>query len=274
MLAKDGAVAIRASRGNTSIAAAAEEGRGGGGNIDALPVPRGTGRDREGQRRSRRSPERAAGVASDSHPPRHLRDLLSPAQARHMLERERARADRSGLGFCLVVFGPVSDSDGAAPSHPLARLARTVLRRARVTDEVGWFADESVAEAGASRAGRKLTASRVCALLPDTAAAGARRFAADVLDNLRSAAAAADGLPEFRIYGYGLAPAESDAVVTGHGRGRDKDKDDRNCGGNARNGGSSAATSHRRHGETTIPDHAATRLHDVEGLLIKHLPAW
>jgi lipopolysaccharide/colanic/teichoic acid biosynthesis glycosyltransferase len=191
-----------------------------------------------------------------------------------MLERERARADRSGLGFCLVVFGPVSDSDGAAPSHPLARLARTVLRRARVTDEVGWFADESVAEAGASRAGRKLTASRVCALLPDTAAAGARRFAADVLDNLRSAAAAADGLPEIRIYGYGLAPAESDAVVTGHGRGRDKDKDDRNCGGNARNGGSSAATSHRRHGETTIPDHAATRLHDVEGLLIKHLPAW
>jgi lipopolysaccharide/colanic/teichoic acid biosynthesis glycosyltransferase len=131
---------------------------------------------------------RASGRAKASTSRRHLHDLLEPEQVRQLLERERARSDRSGLGFCLAVFA-VEDSKRPAASHALSRVARAVLRRARLTDTVGW-----------------LDARHVCALLPDTSAGGARHLASDV------SAALAPQIPlDVRIYGYDVDfPAAAD----------------------------------------------------------------
>jgi len=83
---------------------------------------------------------------------------------RALLERERARADRNGQEFSLVVF----TQDSARP-RDLWRLARTVGLRCRLTDEVGWF-DEG----------------RVCAILPDTSNVGAWCFARGVCQSSES----------------------------------------------------------------------------------------
>ena len=73
-----------------------------------------------------------------------------------LVHRERARSDRSGNPFALVTFRLPRH---AASRKAVLRLARTALRRSRVTDDVGWF-DKSV----------------VGALLPETSAEGAWHF--------------------------------------------------------------------------------------------------
>ena len=127
---------------------------------------------------------------------KRLRHLLTSEQVMQMLERERARSDRSGLGFCLAVFG--IDPQGKRKDS-LPRIARAALRRARLTDEVGW-----------------LDAEHVCVLLPDTAAGGARRLTRDVAGTL----ARAGIKPEVRIYGY-------DVSLPAHQGARRRDHDDR-----------------------------------------------
>jgi lipopolysaccharide/colanic/teichoic acid biosynthesis glycosyltransferase len=87
---------------------------------------------------------------------RHLDELLSPTQVAASVRRERARADRLGGCFTLVVFR----LDEPEVNHrKLMRLARISLQSVRNTDEVGRY-----------------DARSICAILPDTDAVGAQRL--------------------------------------------------------------------------------------------------
>ena len=77
-----------------------------------------------------------------------------------LIRRECARADRNGREFSLVLFRVKNDKRTSVSTQ---RLARTILSRARLTDEVGWFSDHYI-----------------CALLPDTAVDGAQIFMSSV----------------------------------------------------------------------------------------------
>jgi lipopolysaccharide/colanic/teichoic acid biosynthesis glycosyltransferase len=115
-----------------------------------------------------------------SHAPRHGERLLSREQVDDLIRRECARADRSGREFSLVLFrltrslvkGAGGGTGGAkgggnragyAAARAAMRLARTMVRRARGIDDVGWFNDRFL-----------------CAVLPDTTPHGARVFADSV----------------------------------------------------------------------------------------------
>ncbi|CAN5369013.1 hypothetical protein BH09PLA1_BH09PLA1_35780 [soil metagenome] len=86
--------------------------------------------------------------------------MLTPEQMNIAIQRESARADRNGGEFALVLFRAQS-----AEPHALStvRLAKTVLKRVRATDDLGWYDEQHIS-----------------ALLPDTSAAGAWRFADQV----------------------------------------------------------------------------------------------
>ena len=88
---------------------------------------------------------------------RNLESLPTPDQIERLITREVARAERNGLHFSLVLFRV---RRGGRIGLTERRLALTLLRRIRLTDEVGWFNDE-----------------HLCALLPDTSAPGAQAFA-------------------------------------------------------------------------------------------------
>ena len=91
---------------------------------------------------------------------RSLQSLLTPEQMNIAVQRETARADRNGAQFALVLFRARNKDQ---QSLSTVRLAKTILRRVRATDDVGWYDDRHLA-----------------ALLPDTAPAGAWRFAEQV----------------------------------------------------------------------------------------------
>ena len=94
------------------------------------------------------------------------RDLPGRQQMEGVIRREVCRADRNGHELSLVVFdlGPGSGG-GRHTSRGACRLVREAVRRARTTDVIGWFGD-----------------GQLCAVLPDTPAAGARVFAQSVAD--------------------------------------------------------------------------------------------
>src|SRR5271170_2198069 len=92
---------------------------------------------------------------------RGYRSLLSPEQMAIAVQRETSRADRNGGEFALALFR-VRNNDRSSLST--VRLAKTILRRVRATDDVGWYDDQFLA-----------------ALLPDTSPTGARQFAEQVL---------------------------------------------------------------------------------------------
>jgi lipopolysaccharide/colanic/teichoic acid biosynthesis glycosyltransferase len=106
--------------------------------------------------------------------------LLTPEQMRLAIERETARADRSGGVFAVVMFSSECSADGRG-SFSARRLAKTVLNRVRATDDVGWYDEE-----------------HLCALLPDTRASGAKQFADAVCSMLESTSRR----PLFSIYCY------------------------------------------------------------------------
>ena len=89
-----------------------------------------------------------------------LREVTPAALFRRTLARERARTDRTGQGFSLVIFAP-RDSDSAEST--VRRLALILQRRLRYSDEAGWLDHE-----------------RLGALLPCTPAGGAWKVADDV----------------------------------------------------------------------------------------------
>lgn len=106
--------------------------------------------------------------------------LLTPEQMRLAIERETARADRSGGAFSVVLFSSECAAEGRG-SFSARRLAKTVLNRVRATDDVGWYDEE-----------------HLCALLPDTRASGAQQFAEAVCALLESTSRR----PLFSIYCY------------------------------------------------------------------------
>ena len=123
--------------------------------------------------------------------PRFEADLKLRAQhLNHILQRERTRADRSGQPLTMLLVG----YDGKSTRREDASIIVHVMqRRARITDEIGWF-DQ--------RTG--------FAVLPDTPVRGGRRFAQTVRDQLRERGVRTS----FAIYQY-APPA----------RGRDNDQD-------------------------------------------------
>jgi len=90
--------------------------------------------------------------------------ILSTDQFRAAMARQRAASDRHGHAFSVVVFGLGKTEDLASQ---LDKLIALLSKRKRLTDEVGWFAKETVA-----------------ALLPFTAADGAWAMFHDVRQRL------------------------------------------------------------------------------------------
>lgn len=88
-----------------------------------------------------------------------LESLHATAELRRILDRERARTDRSGIPFSLVAFTP---RDLETRQATLVHLAKYLRRRLRCTDDVGW-----------------LDAERIGAVLPGTPASGAWKVADD-----------------------------------------------------------------------------------------------
>ncbi|MDB5294137.1 MAG: Undecaprenyl-phosphate galactosephosphotransferase [Phycisphaerales bacterium] len=93
-----------------------------------------------------------------------LESLPSADQIERLVAREVARAERNGLHFSLALFRV---RKGKRLGRNEKRLALTLLRRSRLTDEVGWFDD-----------------NHLCAVLPDTSADGAQVFADAVCDQV------------------------------------------------------------------------------------------
>ena len=86
----------------------------------------------------------------------------SPEDFSRILERERERSDRSGVGFSLVVFETGTPQNGNGLASIL--ISSLLSRRHRAIDEVGWLKDDAVAAA-----------------LPGTSPEGAWKFAKDVM---------------------------------------------------------------------------------------------
>jgi len=104
------------------------------------------------------APGRRGAARARPRPIHRLKSLHSRRDIDAILHRECARCERNGHEFCLVVIRP---ADGGA-ARPLARLAKMLCRRARATDEIGWF-----------------EARHLCVVLPDTPAEGALAFVRD-----------------------------------------------------------------------------------------------
>jgi lipopolysaccharide/colanic/teichoic acid biosynthesis glycosyltransferase len=90
--------------------------------------------------------------------------IHSTERFRDLLERERSRADRTGICFSLVVFKLAARKRDTY--HTLYFLAGLLTSRARTSDEVGWFDKTSLAvlligskEAGAAKFGQSVIAS-------------------------------------------------------------------------------------------------------------------
>jgi lipopolysaccharide/colanic/teichoic acid biosynthesis glycosyltransferase len=118
---------------------------------------------------------------------------IYPAESfRRVMERERARTDRTGVAFSLAVFR--IDSGKGDASSSIRFLADFIRSRVRLSDEVGWFDEKSVA-----------------ALLPGTPVEGAWKFADKVLE------AISDDIPPppCRVFTY---PATGSSRGSGPGK--------------------------------------------------------
>lgn len=189
-----------------------------------------------------------------------------------MIQRETARADRTGHEFSLVLFRVKSTRRFSISTQ---RLVKTVMNRIRNTDEMGWFDDK-----------------HLCAMLPDTGAAGAWRFAEDVCDLIASRAPR----PIFVVYSYptdwldGPGPAQR-PMETDHPNRRNGDS--HRGGGSGMSNGSGRGGDHGANGSNGnggnghARDLAADLMDNVnqdlnggitskplENLLIKKMPIW
>src|SRR5450759_2188560 len=93
-----------------------------------------------------------------------FRTVHSTERFRDLIERERSRADRTGVRFSLVVFNHKGRKRDTY--HTLYHLLGLLTSRARTSDEIGWFDKTSLSvvligagEAGATEFGRKVIAS-------------------------------------------------------------------------------------------------------------------
>jgi len=91
-----------------------------------------------------------------------LQSIHSVEQFRAAIERERARADRNGHEFSVVLLS----TDNPEPdSAQLKYLAQVLAKRIRLIDEAGWFDDKHIG-----------------VVLPYTSATGAARLADDICE--------------------------------------------------------------------------------------------
>ena len=92
--------------------------------------------------------------------------LAAPDQFRKILDRERARADRTGKGLSVITFAPRCPE---AVGPTLACLVTVLRARLRSTDEIGWFDQEQIGAVLTSTptAGAWKVADDVCAAFPD-----------------------------------------------------------------------------------------------------------
>jgi hypothetical protein len=95
-----------------------------------------------------------------------------------ILVRERARANRNGHEFSLVVFDP----GRAQPNSAYTRwLAQVLMQRVRATDEIGWFDD-----------------CHIGLVLPYTGPESALKVADDVRQIISAVAVS----PRYTVYSY------------------------------------------------------------------------
>jgi len=106
----------------------------------------------------------------------HMPGIVTRDEFHRLLARERARSDRNSHAFSLVVF-----RTSAAPPNQVRRVAEILREQRRLTDDVGWVDPPDLG-----------------ALLPDTPAVGARRFAEKMHAVLQKAGCDV----EDRIYTY------------------------------------------------------------------------
>src|SRR4051812_33393823 len=118
--------------------------------------------------------------------PRWKHRLLSTRQFQRLLARERARSDRSGDRFSLLVFAPQHETDG-----PHLQLVKALRRRLRSTDEAGWFNQR-----------------RIGVVLPGTPPRGAWKLVDDIARHWTDGAA-----PLCQVFSYPSDPAQLDESV-------------------------------------------------------------
>jgi hypothetical protein len=120
---------------------------------------------------------------------RTVRTLLSPEQMNQAMTRESARVDRKSGGTLTLVLFRVPAEKRTKLSG--IRLAKTILKRIRVTDDLGWFDDEHLG-----------------LLLPETTPTGAWRLAQHICDVVAKRGAR----PLCTMYTYG-ADTQAATVV-------------------------------------------------------------
>ncbi len=105
-------------------------------------------------------------------------DIASEEHFRALLGRERARVDRNGKEFSVVVL----DTESMAEKNgDFSRLVRSLKDRLRSTDDVGWF-----------------DKGRLGVFLPDTSIIGAMK----VIDDISHARGWVETILEYTIYNY------------------------------------------------------------------------
>lgn len=107
-----------------------------------------------------------------------LDGMRSVQEFRAILDRERARANRNGHEFALVVFDLRNVNHNSAYAR---HLAHVLSHRVRATDEIGWFDEQRLAVA-----------------LPYTAPEGALKVADDVCRTISTRALS----PSYTVYTY------------------------------------------------------------------------
>ncbi len=113
-------------------------------------------------------------------------EVRSAPEFQRLLKKERMRADRARSMFSLLAMRPPA---GEEVGRSLATLARRVVQRVRLSDDVGLLAD-----------------GRLGVFLPDTPAAGAWKVAEDVL----AMYAHHRELPRCEVYVYPFGPVWPD----------------------------------------------------------------
>jgi GGDEF domain-containing protein len=106
--------------------------------------------------------------------------IYSAKEFRAILERERARANRNGHKFSLLVFDLAGSEEDIARAQ---RLVNELKRRVRAIDEIGWFEER-----------------RMGIVLPYTAPDGAWKLAADICQMISTKALP----PKYTVYTFPL----------------------------------------------------------------------
>jgi lipopolysaccharide/colanic/teichoic acid biosynthesis glycosyltransferase len=167
------------------------------------------------------------------------------------IQRESARADRSGGEFALVLFR-TRNRDHTSLST--MRLAKTLLGRIRATDDIGWYDDDHIG-----------------VLLPDTSAAGGWRFA----DAVCGLAARRMHRPLCTVYSYPTKWFTDDESPTRPlARSESSDDHDNNPGDGDGRYAVRNLIPYFLDGVKSGLEPAPSAVHRLESLLVRPLPWW